>query len=61
MLILDRTQDADLKQLEVARSVRVRVGPDGPVFELLPGKTTVGSSPRCNIRIQQPGVQPLHC
>src|SRR5262249_43524562 len=22
---------------------------------------TIGSSPRCNVRIEQPGVQPLHC
>jgi len=21
----------------------------------------IGSSPRCNLRIEQPGVQPLHC
>ncbi|MEX0641730.1 MAG: FHA domain-containing protein, partial [Pirellulales bacterium] len=25
------------------------------------GRTTIGTSPRCNVRIQQPGVHPLHC
>ncbi|HEX2476076.1 MAG TPA: FHA domain-containing protein, partial [Lacipirellulaceae bacterium] len=31
------------------------------IVDLREGKTTIGSSPRCDIRIQQPGVQPLHC
>ena len=31
------------------------------LIDLPRGKTTIGSSPRCNIRIQEPGVQPLHC
>jgi hypothetical protein len=33
----------------------------GQLVELPPGKATIGSSPRCNVRIEQPGVQPLHC
>jgi chromosome segregation ATPase len=61
MLTLDRPQDAKLKERGAARNVRVRVGPNGPVVDLPTGKTTIGASPRCNIRIQQPGVQPLHC
>lgn len=61
MLTLDRPQDATHCQGEIAESVCVRVRPDGPVVELPVGKTTVGSSPRCGIRLQQPGVQPLHC
>lgn len=61
MLTLDRPQDAKLKERDVTRGVRVRVRPNGPMVDLPLGKTTIGSSPRCNIRIQQPGVQPLHC
>ena len=41
--------------------VQLRLRADGQVLELPPGKTTIGSSPRCNVRIEQPGVQPLHC
>jgi hypothetical protein len=61
MLTLDRPQDANLKDLAASHRMRMRVLPNGPEVELVPGKTTVGSSPRCNIRIQLPGVQPLHC
>ncbi len=41
--------------------VQLRLRADGQLFEVPPGKTMIGSSPRCNLRIQQPGVQPLHC
>ncbi|MEX0611564.1 MAG: FHA domain-containing protein [Pirellulales bacterium] len=41
--------------------VRFAVQFDGQPTHLRPGKTTIGSSPRCNLRIQQPGVHPLHC
>lgn len=41
--------------------IQLRLRADGQLFELLSGKTTIGSSPRCNVRIQQPGVQPVHC
>jgi hypothetical protein len=41
--------------------VHLRLRADGQVLELPLGKTTIGSSPKCNVRIQQPGVQPLHC
>lgn len=37
-------------------------GPAGDYeVNLSSGKTTVGSSPRCNVRIEQPGVDPLGC
>jgi hypothetical protein len=42
--------------------LRIRSGATSPqVVDLPEGKTTIGSSPRCDIRIQRPGVQPLHC
>jgi chromosome segregation ATPase len=61
MLTLDRPQDANSKERGAARNVQVRVRPNGPLVDLPLGKTTIGASPRCTIRIQQPGVQPLHC
>ena len=30
------------------------------LIQLRFGKTTIGSSPRCDVRIQQPGVRPVH-
>ena len=50
---------ADPVYRRAAFNLRLRA--DGQLFELPPGKTTIGSSPRCNVRIEQPGVQPLHC
>src|SRR5262245_54942164 len=68
MLLLDRQSgataqphtDANLPAASAGR-VQLRSRVDGQLYELLPGKTTIGSSPRCNLRIAQPGVQPLHC
>lgn len=34
---------------------------DGQLHELPPGRTTIGSSPKCTLRLERPGVQPLHC
>ncbi len=34
---------------------------DGQFHELRPGRTTIGSSPKCTLRLERPGVQPLHC
>jgi hypothetical protein len=31
------------------------------IFRLPSGKTTIGSSPRCTLRIDEPGVAPVHC
>ena len=68
MLLLDRQPGATTQPHEaVHRSsaptsrFQLRVRADGRVLDLLPGKTTIGSSPRCNVRIEQPGVQPLQC
>src|SRR5262245_33885426 len=41
--------------------IQLRRRASGQVFDLPAGKATIGSSPRCNVRIEQPGVQPLHC
>jgi hypothetical protein len=68
MLLLDRQFGATAEPRPEANRpaapagrVQLRLRADGQLFELLPGKTTIGSSPRCNVRIAQPGVQPLHC
>src|SRR3954462_6674023 len=58
MLLLDRQSGATSTN---ASGIQLRLRTDGRVHELLPGKTTIGSSARCNIRIDLPGVQPLHC
>lgn len=68
MLLLDRQPGATSQPgggasrpgVEASR-VHLRQRANGQLVELPPGKTTIGSSPRCNVRIQQPGVQPLHC
>ncbi len=41
--------------------VQLRVRANGQLVELPLGKTMIGTSPRCNLRVEQPGVQPLHC
>src|SRR5262245_57524730 len=68
MLLLDRQPGATVpprgetnRPGRTASGIQLRLRTDGRVVELLPGKTTIGSSPRCNVRIEQPGVQPLHC
>ena len=68
MLLLDRQTGATAQPRRRANRptyptgrVQLRLRADGQVLELPPGKTTIGSSPRCNVRIEQPGVQPLHC
>jgi hypothetical protein len=68
MLLLDRQTGATAQPREEANHtgvsagrVQLRLRANGQLFELPPGKTTIGSSPRCNVRIEQPGVQPLHC
>src|SRR5436309_9778994 len=44
-----------------AGRIQLRLRANGELRTLPPGKATIGSSPRCNVRIQQPGVQPVHC
>src|SRR5688572_9895075 len=61
MLVLDRQTTAGSPGSASLEGVRLRLAPSGQVIELPRGKTTIGSSPRCNVRIQEPGVQPLHC
>jgi hypothetical protein len=61
MLLLDRQSDALSQASGAASGVRLRLRTDGQLLDLAAGKTTIGSSPRCNVRIQHPGVQPLHC
>ena len=34
---------------------------DGQVVQLRSKKVTVGSSPRCTLRLRGPGIAPLHC
>lgn len=41
--------------------LRVRCESEDQVVDLPCGKTTIGSSPRCNLRIQRAGVHPLQC
>ena len=48
----------------VTGKVCLRLRGDGDrerVVPLLAGKSTIGSSPRCTVRIVQPGVAPVHC
>ena len=59
MRLLERQPVAALPEC-VLPGVRYGARLDGQILDLPLGKTTVGSSPRCNLRIQQPGVQPLH-
>ena len=60
MRLLER-QPTALPGSEVAQNFRLRLRAEGRVVDLPRGKTTIGSSARCNLRLQQPGVQPLHC
>src|SRR4051794_24271374 len=61
MLVLDRQNDVTSQPGERADRIQLRMRPEGPLRDLPLGKTTIGSSPRCDVRIEQPGVQPLHC
>ena len=64
MLLAECESDEVRPKIKAAGCVRLRVSSAGEAdrYVNVPlGKTTVGSSPRCNIRIQEPGVQPLHC
>jgi hypothetical protein len=68
MLLLDRQSGATVQPHGEANRttvspgrIQLRIRADGLVFDLPSGKTTIGSSPRCNVRLERPGVQPLHC
>jgi chromosome segregation ATPase len=60
MLLLDRQKPQAPRHGDEPLRPQLRVKADGRLLDLPQGKTTIGSSPRCDIRIQQPGVQPLH-
>jgi FHA domain len=61
MLRSDRHTAAVAPRDDGSNPVHLRLRTSGELLELPRGKTTVGSSPRCNLRIQHPGVHPLHC
>ena len=61
MFVLDRPTGTAKSCAGELRPPHLRVRPDGELLELPVGKTMVGSSPRCNLRLQQPGIQPVHC
>src|SRR5687767_11417879 len=63
-MLLVETQPTTKPAFDAASKLRLRIRSDGTsqqLAELRQGKTTIGSSPRCDIRIGRPGVQPLHC
>jgi Inner membrane component of T3SS, cytoplasmic domain len=63
-MLLVETQPTIKPAFDAASKLRLRILSDGTsqqLVELRQGKTTIGSSPRCDIRIGRPGVQPLHC
>jgi hypothetical protein len=61
MLLTERQPIANPRLRDAPAEVQLRLRADGQLVAVPPGKTTIGSSPRCNVRIQEPGVQPLHC
>src|SRR5690349_19190406 len=61
MLLLDRQKDATSREPMAAGRIQLRMRSDGQLFDLAEAKTTIGSSQRCNVRLEQAGVQPLHC
>ncbi|HJQ81019.1 MAG TPA: FHA domain-containing protein [Lacipirellulaceae bacterium] len=62
-MLLVETQLTTKPAFDAASKLRLRIRSDDTthLVELRQGKTTIGSSPRCAIRIVRPGVQPLHC
>jgi hypothetical protein len=63
-MLLVETQTTTKPAFDAASKLRLRIRFEGnsqQLVELRQGKTTIGSSPRCDIRIGRPGVQPLHC
>jgi hypothetical protein len=63
MLLAERQESTENQFAKNAIPIRMRVcclGEKDHLVAICPGKTTVGSSPRCNLRIPQLGVQPLH-
>src|SRR5690349_15643067 len=61
MLLLDRPTGVATARDSGATPFHLRFRVGGELVELPVGKTTIGSSPRCGLRIDRPGVQPVHC
>ena len=63
MLLTEHHPDSGTPQANRLDRIRLRIRDQAAeqIVNLPSGKTTIGSSPRCNVRIQQPGVHPLHC
>jgi hypothetical protein len=64
MLLVERQPTQTAPGGNSTNSFRLQICVDATnqqLVDLPQGKTTIGSSPRCDIRIQQPEVQPLHC
>jgi hypothetical protein len=61
MLLVDRQSGTASAGHAGSNPMHLRLRADGRLVELPLGKTTIGSSPRCSLRIQTPGVQPVHC
>jgi uncharacterized coiled-coil DUF342 family protein len=61
MLLLDRKPGTKTPRGGDADQLNLRFRADGRLVELPLGKTTIGSSLRCDLRIERPGVAPVHC
>lgn len=61
MLLVDRQTVPAARDDGSHVRLKLRVRDDGQIVELADGKMTIGSSPRCNLRLDRPGVEPLHC
>jgi hypothetical protein len=63
MLLTESQSQSDTSRLGMLGRLALKVhGQTGDYdVHLVAERTTIGSSPRCDIRIEQPGVQPLHC
>jgi hypothetical protein len=62
MLLVDSQADMPSSRPSAGGDrIRLHLRADGQLLELPHGKTTIGSSPKCNVRLERPGIQPLHC
>ncbi len=61
MFLVDRQTVPATEHDAPPTRLKLRVRGDGQIIELAEGKTTIGSSPRCNLRLDRPGIEPLHC
>jgi hypothetical protein len=64
MLLVETQLKSTTPAIDATTKYRLRIRTeesDQQLVELPQGKTTIGSSPRCDLRIGQAKVQPLHC